>query len=76
MLEYELPGAERVELVIYNLLGQQVRSLYLWPRRPPGRHRAVWRGENDAGETVTPGVCFAALATAQGTRVRRLILLR
>ncbi len=54
MLEYELPGAERVELVIYNLLGQQVRSL-VSATRPPGRHRAVWRGENDAGETVTPG---------------------
>ena len=75
MLEYELPRAQRVELVIYNLLGQHVRSL-VSATRPPGRHRAVWRGENDAGDTVTSGVYFAALATAQGTRVRRLLLLR
>ncbi len=75
VLEYELLGAQRVELVIYNLFGQQVRSL-VSATRPPGPHRAVWGGENDAGETVASGVYFAALATARGTRVRRLLLLR
>ena len=73
VLEYELPRTQQVELVIYNLLGQ-LRSL-VSATRPPGRHRPVWRGERLSG-TVTTGVYFATLATAQGTRVRRLLMLR
>ena len=43
---------------------------------PAGEYRAVWRGTNARESRVASGVYFAALETAEGTFVQRMILIK
>lgn len=64
VLEYTLPdvGAQPapVRLVIYNLLGQAVRTL-VDQKQHPGRYRTVWDGRDDQGKDLPSGIYFAKL---------------
>jgi len=75
-LHYDLPDhTTALELSIYNLKGQKVRTLANGPSAA-GRYRSVWDGRDDRGAPVASGVYFYVL-TADGERVRgRTVLLR
>jgi len=49
-----------VEIVIYNLLGQKVRTL-VKDRKYPGEHRASWDGKDDEGHDLASGIYFYKL---------------
>jgi len=46
-----------VEIVIYNLLGQKVRTL-VKERKYPGEHRVSWDGKDDQGNDLASGIYF------------------
>jgi len=61
---YNLPniGAQPapVRLVVYNILGQEIRSL-TDEKQQPGRHIAYWDGTDQRGQPVASGVYFYRL---------------
>jgi hypothetical protein len=63
-LVYNLPnvGAQPapVRLAVYNLLGQQIKSL-IDEKQQPGRHTVYWDGTNQQGQPVASGVYFYRL---------------
>lgn len=74
-IEYEIALSGQVELVVYDLLGQRIRTL-VSSIQAPGGHRVTWHGVNDAGRTVASGVYLYVLRTSAGTHIRRMILLK
>ena len=54
-IAWELAAPQEVEIRIYNMSGQAVRTLYAG-RAAAGYHRLVWNGQSDSGETVPSGV--------------------
>ncbi len=74
-IEYVLPGAAKVRLVIYNLLGRRVTTL-VDGRQPSGRHRVVWDGNNASGEPVASGVYLYRLTADDFTASKKMILLK
>ncbi len=74
-IEYTVVGSGRVELVIYNVLGQRVRSL-VHRSLVPGHYRSTWDGRDDRGDSVASGVYFYRLRTASYSRSRRMMLVR
>jgi hypothetical protein len=76
-LSYNVPAgrASDVEIVIYDVLGRQVRRL-LAGVRPSGVHTVSWDATNDSGDVVPAGVYFYRIATRAEERVVRVILLR
>ncbi|NIT56218.1 MAG: T9SS type A sorting domain-containing protein, partial [Aliifodinibius sp.] len=54
-IEYQLPRASTVKLVIYNTLGQMVRTL-VNQSMEAGVHQAVWDGRNERGKQVASGI--------------------
>lgn len=64
-----------VDLSIYAVDGRRVRSLARGSR-DPGTYRITWRGDDDAGREVSPGVYWARLNVAGRTWNRRLVFLR
>ena len=60
-----------VEIVIYNLLGQRVRTL-VKERKYPGEHRVSWDGKDDQGNDLASGIYFYKL-TFSGTDLYPLV---
>lgn len=72
-LEYTLPYASQVELNVYNVRGQMVRTLVnRW--QEAGFKRVQWFGRNEYGRLVGSGIYFVQLRVAGKHFHRRLIL--
>ncbi len=60
-IEFHLPEAARVQVDIFNSLGQKVRTL-IRGHQPAGKHQTTWDGRNDAGVNVPSGVYVIRLS--------------
>ena len=61
--------------MIYNAMGQKVRTLEDAPRSV-GYYQAIWDGRNDGGRSVSGGIYFYRLTAGEFSETRRMILLR
>ena len=64
-----------VQLVLFNILGQKVRTL-VNERNYPGNFRVSWNGADDHGEIVAAGVYLYRLVVGDVSQTRRLVLLK
>ena len=74
-IEYELTHDSQVVLQVYNLLGQQTRTL-VNQSQPPGMHSAVWDGKNDIGRMASSGIYIYRLQVGSFTQTRKMIFLQ
>ena len=74
-IRYALIGvrAERTRLVIYNTLGQQVRTLVDKPQ-PAGDYIVAWDGKSDAGQQVSAGIYVYRLSSGSFLQTRKMVL--
>ncbi len=72
---FSLPQREKVQLEIFNVLGQRVRELLNGPREQ-GQHAIAWDGTNDAGHRVAAGVYVLRLRAGKLVAERKLTLVR
>ncbi|GEM_PF-6938102 len=75
LLRYELPQRANVKLVIYNLLGEKIRTLVDAPEAA-GLKQISWDGANDAGEKAASGVYLYRLEAGAFTATRKLMFIR
>ena len=80
VISYQLPARAEVSLKIFNLLGQEVRTL-VNRSRDAGFYRHDWDGRDAAGNTVSSGVYFYRMeaTAANGKRfqqTRKMLLLK
>jgi hypothetical protein len=75
LIEYGLPEAANVRLVIYSVLGQLVRTL-VDENQAAGYKRVIWDAKNEFGVEVSAGVYFLQLNIGQQKFVRKMFLLR
>ncbi|MDZ7262460.1 MAG: T9SS type A sorting domain-containing protein [candidate division KSB1 bacterium] len=64
-----------VTLKVYNLMGQEVRTL-VQQVQPPGSYRVTWNGRDNAGRLVPSGVYLYRLQVGEQVQVRRMLLLK
>ena len=72
---FRLMRSSDVEIEIFNLLGQKVKTL-VSEKLPAGEHRLVWDGTNDAGDILSSGIYFYRLTTSEGRLSRKMILIK
>ncbi|MFQ5640809.1 MAG: T9SS type A sorting domain-containing protein [bacterium] len=72
-IQYQLPQTGNVTLRIYNLLGQEVRTL-VSENQTAGSYSVAWNGKNDVGEFVTSGMYFYKLKVGESFLVTRKML--
>ena len=65
-IEYEVPSRSNVRLVVYDILGQLVRTL-VSADQSIGRFTAVWDGTNDSGVQLASGMYVYRLEATEGT---------
>ena len=76
VIAYSLPKAEtRVQLRIYDLRGQLVRTLESGPKSA-GTHTISWDGTDDLGRGVSSGFYLYRLTAGETSLVRRLLFLK
>ena len=74
-IKYDLADGSQVQLRIYNLVGQVVRTL-VGERQAAGRYAIRWDGRDDRGLSVSSGIYFYSLSTEKFRAVNKLMLLK
>ncbi|MDE2888877.1 MAG: T9SS type A sorting domain-containing protein [Gemmatimonadota bacterium] len=75
LITYHLSGTGPVTLVIYNVLGQPVRTL-VDESRPAGSYQVRWDARDDTGAMLSTGVYIARLSYPGGVATQRLLYLK
>ncbi len=75
VIKYELRQNTRVELSIFNLLGQQIRKL-VSANQSAGSYELVWNGTDDAGSSVSSGVYLYELRADDARHSKKMLLLQ
>ncbi len=74
-IRFDLPRAEHVRLVVYNVKGELVATL-ADQNMDAGRKEITWDAKDSAGRTATSGVYFYRLVAGEFVETRKMILLR
>jgi hypothetical protein len=75
VIEFSLPRAAEVELTIYNVLGQQVRTL-AEGFYPAGDQTVTWDATDDQGRRVASGLYLYRLKAGTTAITRKMMLLK
>jgi hypothetical protein len=75
-IQFGLPRNADVALVIYNVLGQRIRTLVDHEQRSAGRYSVVWDGRDEGGNSVGSGMYFYRLETGQVALVKKMLMLK
>jgi photosystem II stability/assembly factor-like uncharacterized protein len=74
-IRYIISATQNVDVSVYNLLGQKVRTLINKPQNP-GTYSVLWDGRNDENLPVSSGIYLYVLRTEHDLLSRRMLLLK
>ena len=74
-IRYQLAKCSSVQLEIYNILGQKIRTL-VDTEQDPGEYLIHWDGKADQGVPVAAGIYLYRLKTEDFTLTRKMTILR
>jgi hypothetical protein len=74
-IKYNLAETANVQLRIYNIVGQVVKTL-VGDRQAAGRYQVRWNGTDDRGVAVSSGIYFYQVSAGKFQDVKRLMLLK
>jgi len=75
VISYQLPTGDQVDLIIYDLLGQQIRRL-VKEIQPAGYYEIQWNGTDDLGKGVASGIYIYQLKVGNFVDSRKMLLIR
>ena len=74
-IRYDLPSGSDVSLVVYDILGRQVRTL-VTGMQESGYRSVSWDGQTATGAEVPSGIYIARLVTPEYTKSIKMLLLK
>ena len=74
-IQFGVPEESKVTLMIYDLLGREVRTL-INNNLKPGYHKVVWNGTDHFGNQVATGMYFTVMQSGEFRDVRKMVLLK
>lgn len=74
-INYTIPKDSKVELRIYNIKGQLVKTL-VSGKKEAGYHYVIWDGRNENGIQLSNGIYLYKLKAGNTSIIRKMILLR
>jgi len=74
-IDYTVGENSPVEIAVFNVKGQRVRTL-VRDVQPPGRYSVQWDGMNDRGTTVSTGIYFYRMQIGSFRDVKKMLLLK
>ncbi|MBX7150950.1 FG-GAP-like repeat-containing protein [bacterium] len=74
-IQYSLDQEAKIDLAIYNTLGQRVKTLFTG-NHPAGFHSQTWDGTNDRNFSVTSGIYLVRLKSPNSVTTRKILLMK
>jgi hypothetical protein len=74
-LHYDLPEQANVNIIIYDMLGRQVRTLVNITQEA-GFKSVIWNATNDYGKPVSAGVYLYRIQAGEFVQARKMVLLK
>ena len=74
-ISYDLPKNKHVSLVIYDVMGRNIRSL-INEKKSAGYYRVYWDAKNDIGEPVSAGMYIYTIEAGEFRSVKKMVLLK
>ncbi len=74
-IEFTLPAKSQVELKIYNVRGELVKTL-LNENMDATTHSVIWDGRNSTGQSVSSGVYFYSLKAGSYEKMEKMTLVK
>jgi hypothetical protein len=74
-ISFDLPHRCRVELAVYNVLGQKIMTLEEG-EVDAGTYTVTWNGKDARGLAVSSGVYFYRFATEEYTEVKKMLMIK
>ncbi len=74
-IAYSVPKDSKIQMEIYNLMGQKVKTLFNG-FNAAGSHKIEWDGTNDAGKPLSSGVYLLILRSGNFVTAKRMTLLK
>ena len=74
-IEYEIPKTTNVVLKIYNILGQEIKTLIYYEQQP-GNYQIIWDGTNNNNVRVSSGVYIYQIRASNFIQSKKMIFLR
>jgi hypothetical protein len=74
-INYSIPVAGNVSMVIYNSLGQKIRTLFSG-NQDAGWHKITWNGKDDFGKNVPSGIYLARIESGNNFKSIKMQLLK
>ena len=74
-IAFDLTTTSHITLKVYNMLGQEVKTL-INETRNAGHHLTVWDGTNNFGHRVTSGIYFYVLSTGETHEAQKMVLMK
>jgi hypothetical protein len=72
---FEIPNRSMTTLRIYDLLGQEVKTL-VNEIKEKGYHQVIWDGKNNFDQNICSGVYICRLNSGSRIQIKKLLLLR
>ena len=73
IIKFDVPKTSNVKLVVYNLLGEEIRTL-VNEVKPAGTFDIIWDGNNYNGQRMASGIYLYIFETANFREVKKMIL--
>ena len=74
-IRYSLPEESFVELIVYDLIGQTVRTL-VFDHQQPGSYTLTWDGRDNSGYAAAAGIYLYSLQVGDVIKTRKMALIR
>lgn len=72
-IQFQIPESQTIQLVIYSVTGQAVRTL-IDQSFSKGKHKIKWDGKDDSGNLVSSGIYFYQLHGEKYTQIKKMLL--
>jgi hypothetical protein len=74
-ISYKLKDAQNVSLIIYDVLGEKVKTL-VSQFQAPGNYTVTWNGQNDSGNKVKSGIYIYTLKSGDVFVSKKMLMLK
>ena len=74
-LRYDLPENSLVNIIIYDMLGRQVKTL-INQTQDAGYRSVIWNATNDYGKPVSAGIYLYQIQAGEYISTKKMVLLK